>query len=347
MHLKRRILQSNQDIIIIYRRGVGYVQEKAVFKYYKSVQVGKVQHQTPFFQDHKGDVVSGLDCFWLLPTDIKSVSEIEQIQYELIETQILALEIAYEHNYEFPNKMTDKTMEAVAQQNTQKMQALIKKFGFDPRDTSWIETHLAENKTEQDWFKFESANQIIFDQPWEELVNRFNLQFKNSITVEMAKVLSRKRMRFILGAYNTRLGGNANTKDWVETAKEFEKAHRERETRMLEWTIAHQNHFPMVRTKEPLQFWPGPYFNQCVEKAPHVFTDVRCTKVKKDVVLRVISYDPIQKYMRLDFASDIRQLIKPNEPDTVKPWHKDDPDYDIWIKPEEIETHLELLEPLT
>ena len=153
-------------------------------------------------------------------------------------------------------------------------------------------------------------------------------------------------MRYILGASYTRISGNSQKEDWIKAARDFEKYHRGIENRMLTWTLAHKESFPLVRATKEVSFWPGPYFHKCVEKFPHIFTAPDCTFIKPGIVLRVLSYDPQEKYIRLDLTKDLRQLVKPDEPKDAKIWVKDRADYDVWVKPEEIETHLEILEPL-
>lgn len=343
---KRRRLTAGQKAIIIYDRKIGYVQEPAIFKSYRRIMFNDVSHEIPVFE--YGDIeITGLDCFWVLPEDVKTPERIEKIQYELIGVQIASLELSRELGYEIPTKMDDKIINKVATENVDRMQSIIKKLGFDPRDDRWIMKELAVNKRESNWFAFETDNALVFSSNWDDIVAVFNREFSDDISPDMAKQLSKKRMRYILGAYYTRMSGNPQKKDWIKAAKDFEEYHRGIENRMLTWTLARKGKFPMVRTIQEVSFWPGPYFHQCIEKIPHIFTSLYCTFLKPGIVLRVISYDPQEKYIRLDLTIDLRCLIKPDEPKDAKIWIKDRADYDIWIKPEEIGTHLEILEPLT
>ena len=59
----------------------------------------------------------------------------------------------------------------------------------------------------------------------------------------------------------------------------------------------------------------------------------------------VLSYDPETKYIRLEFTPDIRNKIKPGI-SLNDPWRPLKADYIIYVPPDQVETHLELLEPL-
>ncbi len=156
--------------------------------------------------------------------------------------------------------------------------------------------------------------------------------------------MSKKWYRFILGSHNVRVTGDKDREKWKQQSRDFEKTHRERESRMRKWSSDHVNHFPHVRVRKPINFFAGPYFNECIERIPQLFTDANCNWIKAGNILRVISYDTKLKYIRLDFTEDIHRIIK-GKVDPV-PWTKDGPDYDMWLKPEEIETHLDILENL-
>lgn len=340
--LKRRKLTAGQQVIIIYDKEIGYVKYFATLLEYRSTPIGETLHEFPIFQ-YNNKEISGLDCFWILPTDIKKESDIEALQKELIPLQITMSQLSKEKGYIVPTKIQDNDIESIATTNDNKMKSLIKKLGFDPRDDSWIETTIAETDREKKWFKFERENAIVFTHKWDDIIENFNKQYNEHISVEEAKSLSKKRMRYILGAYHIRMSGNGIVDDWKRSAKEFEKFHLDRENRMLTWTLMNQQAFPLVKTKKPVQFWPGPYFHECIENIPHLFTSSQCRYLKAEIVLRVISYDPEQKFIRLDFTEDVRKLIKKNEIE-IKPWIKDRADYDIWIKPEEIDTHLDFLD---
>ncbi len=342
MH-KRRRLQSGQRAIIIYEMEVGFVQTDVIFKHYRSIIYQDVPHEIPVF-DKEGTEITGMQCFWILPEDIKSLDEIPKLQYGLIDLQITAMEAAQSVGYTIPQKIKDKEIRTMVDDNIQRVDALIKKLGYDPRDETWIERDLAITDRESNWFKFERENGLMFSSNWDDIVTAFNEQHKDTLGVEQAKNLSKKRMRYVLGAYHIRMSGNANRDDWKAAAKEFEQNHKAIEGRMRDWSNAREGKYPLVRVKEPVRFWPGPYFHKCLESIPHVFTDTTCTYIKEGVVLRVLSYDARSNYIRLDFTPDVRKNLK--GPDGPRPWVKDQADYDVWLLPGEIETYLDLLEPL-
>ncbi len=340
--LKRRRLSSEQEVIIIYDK-TGFVEKPATFVRYERVAVGKANHEVPVF-DYDDKKITGLDCFWILPTDAKNPDKIQKLQYNLLRTQVAALEIGKKSGYDVPQKIKDAEIRKMAEENTHRRESLIAKFGFDPSDTSWIEVDLASTTRERNWFRFERENNLALSDKWDDMVEVYNNQFEDNITIDEAKQLSRKWYRFILGSHNVRITGDKDKEKWKQQARGFEKTHREREVRMRKWSMNHADHFPHVRARKPINFFAGPYFNECIERAPQIFTDTSCTWIKEGNILRVISYDTELKYIRLDFTEDIHKLIR-GEVDP-QPWKKDGPDYDMWLKPEEIETHLDVLEDL-
>lgn len=339
----RRKLSPGQEVFIIYDQEVGFTEDHATFIRYESKPIGETVHQIPVFQ-RKDKLISGLECFWILTTDVKTKDSLHLLQYELISVQLKAIEIAEETGYELPIKIRDRKLKQMALDNASKLESVIKKLGFDPRDESWIESELAENDREAKWFKFERENGLIFAEKWDDIVSTFNTQNQESLSLEQAKNLSKKRMRYILGAYQTRMQGNPSKQDWRDAAKSFEKKHRERENRMLSWTLSRKDRFPLVKAKKPIRFFAGPFFSEISELVPHLFTDTHFNMIKSGIILRVISYDPQDKHIRLDFTEEIRTLIHKN-PDP-EPWKKDTADYDIWLKQDEIDSCLEFLEPL-
>ncbi len=341
---KRRLLSPDQKIIIIFRKDIGYVEEQAVFKEYRRIIYADTEHKVPVFQCEDKEL-TGLECFWVLLADIKTPEQITKIQRELIGIQIKANELSQQLDYKMPSKIDDSQIDKIAAENVDRMQAVIDKFGFDPRDELWID-ELSANNREKNWFEFEHDNALVFSSNWDDVVVVFNKEFNDKLSIEDAKRLSKKRMRYLLGAYNTRLSGNANKEDWKTAATRFEEFHRQRENRMLTWSLLHKDNFPLVRVKKSTSFFPGPFIHECMEKIPRLFTNIYCRFIKEGVVLRVLSYDKQERYIRLDFTPDIRKLLKPKEPDDVKLWLKDRADYDIWLKPEEINTHLEILTSL-
>ena len=80
--LKRRILKENQKVIIIHDKQLGYVKQHARFVKYKNQEISKgLFHDVPHFE-YDGKSISGLNCFWILPDDIKSDKDIEVLQKE-------------------------------------------------------------------------------------------------------------------------------------------------------------------------------------------------------------------------------------------------------------------------
>ncbi len=342
--MKRRKLAVNQEVIIIYDVEIGFVQEPATFIEYRSMQVGNNLHNTPVFK-YRDKEITGLSCFWVLASDIHSQDDIHRFQYELIPTQMVVAQIAEQMGYNVPTKVKSKELQKMASEKVEQKAALIKKFGFDPADDAWLETDLAQTTREKKWFKFERENRLIFNDNWDEIVEKYNRAYQDSITTEEAKSLSKKRMRYILGAHNLRYRGDKDKKRWVSEARQFEQMHRERENRMITWTNEHHPHFPLARVKKPVKFFTGPYFNECAERVPSVFEDSSCQYIKTGIALRVVAFDPKDKYIRLDFTEDIRQLIKGTE-ESGQPWVRETLDYDFWVKPSEVATHLDFLEPV-
>lgn len=341
-------MQNGQDVVIIYTTSLGFIREHATFKEYRHLELGDIFHESPIFnfRDHE---ISGLDCFWLLPENAISDEQVLLAQKQLIPIQIKVLQISYELGYNIPLKIKDREIVKMAKENIDKINRLIEIYGFDPRDETWIENELAENPREKNWFQFERENGSEFSGNWEDTVQVFNRQFGDTISVEQAQNLSKKRTRYYLGSFDIRMSGDGNIKSWISSAKKFEETHRNRENRMLSWSLSRKNKFPLVKVVEPIRFWPGPYVHQILEKVPQLFENIDnpelSMRVKVETILRVISYDPIDKYMRLDFTKDVRKLIKPNEPENTNIWVKDKADYDFWLKKEQVGTHLEFLEP--
>ncbi len=209
--------------------------------------------------------------------------------------------------------------------------SLTEKFGFDPTDDSWIESEMAITPREKKWFHFERTNSISFykflnTNDWRSIVSLYNEKYKDTIEESQARDISVKRMRYILGSTITRMSGERNKKKWVTAAREFEEYHKKIEERMNAWSVARKGRFPTVTVKKPLSFFAGPYFNACIEKIPHLFTDTKCTHVKEGTILRVISFDPQTKHFKLDFQKEIRQILKKEKSD-VNPWTFDGGSY--------------------
>ena len=111
---------------------------------------------------------------------------------------------------------------------------------------------------------------------------------------------------------------------------------------MVQWTNNHKDNYPLAKTIKPVHFRHGPYFNECVERVPKLFTDATCYYIVEGTVLQVLSYDPELKYIRMEFLPEIRELIKPGIPinDPCRPMRAD---YVIYVPPEEIDTQIEIL----
>lgn len=341
---KRRRLSSDQEVILIYDVELGFIQQSAVFKEYRKIRKHNVTHEIPVFS-RRGGEISGLDCFWILPTDIADDARIEQLQRELIDLQLQVSEFGYYYGYDVPEKIKDKEISTMAANQAQYRAQLVKDFGYDPLDYSWVEKELAENPLENEWFKFQREHKGSFSDEWDKHIQEFKNKFHKTISVEEAFDMSRKWKRYLIGAWNTIASQNSNVEDWKSAARKFEKHHSEIENRMIQWTSVHNDNFPMARVIEPIKFRHGPYFNECIERVPQLFVDATCYEIKPDVILQVLSYDPKLKYIRLDFTQDIQEKIKPGVPqnDPCRPLKAD---YVINVSPLEVDSHLEFLTPL-
>ncbi len=341
--MKRRQLSPNTKVTIIYDQDIGFVEEPALFVGYRRIMVGDVGHEIPVFE-YKDREITGLSCFWVMPHQVQTQEHLRKMQREIIRLQVMASQIGREEGYKIPRKIRDPEIKQMAKNNADQTKAVVQKLGYDPRDEAWIEEELATTTREKRWFKFERENGVVFSSKWGDIVQVYNQQFKDDLSVEDAKNLHKKRTRYLIGSSHIRYSGNADKKQWVREARKFEEYHRECAHRMLDWTLAHQNQFPLVRTKKPIPFNCGPYFNECIERVPHLFAEASCNRVKEGIVLRVLSYDEETQYIRVDFTDDIRKEIVGEE--TIAPWIKDEHDYSIEIRPDMIETHLEILESL-
>lgn len=321
------MLTPNQQIVIIFAKNLGFVELPAIFIEYKD--------NYPIFKS--GDTLySGEDIFWLRK-EHATPENILKYQKLSIKMQVEALVSSKELNIPVPNKFLDKDIQLMADEKFERINNLIKKLGFDPRDDSWIES-IAETTRQRNWFKFEREINTIPPEGWENAAVMFNKRYGDTITDNDAKELSKKRMRFIMGAYNVRMSGNSNRTDWMTLARSFELKHRKREERMEEWTKKHAHHFPLVRTKQPVEIYSGPYYHKMIESIPQLFVDKKFDKIRQDVVLQVVAYDPQDRYIRLDFTEDVRYTILGNEKPEVK--------YEFILHPSELDEALEILEPL-
>ena len=339
---KRRRLLLGQEVVLIYDVEAGFIQQSVTFREYRSIEKKNIVHEVPIFSRHDGSEVSGLECFWILPSDIDDDIKIEQLQRELIGLQLEVSEFGNFHGFDVPEKIKDKEIRNMATQNAEYRAKLKQELGYDPLDYSWVEKELATTPLEKSWFKFQRENKGSFDDNWEATVKNFQSKYHSIIAVEEAFDMARKWKRFVIGAWNTIAAQNPNIKDWKSAARKFEKHHYDIEIRMAEWTESHKDNFPMAKVVKPIQFRHGPYFNECIERVPQLFTSPTCHSIKPEVVLQVTSYDPELKYIRLDFTNDVQQLIKPNisPNDPTRPMKAD---YVIYISPNEVDDHLEIL----
>jgi len=339
--MKRRRLVAGEEVILIFDIQAGFIQQSAKFQEYRSIIYNERKHEIPVFK-RKHDEITGLECFWIKPSDIDDDARIEQIQRDLIELQLKAFEVGQITSSKVPEKIRDKEIRQMANKHTKFRDKLIDKLGYDPLDYSWVERELAETPIERLWFKFQRERKGSFDDNWELTVRHFQDAHHKVVTPEDAFDLSRKWKRYLIGAWNTIAAQNANIEDWKTAAKRFEKYHREIETRMMEWSMKYQEKYPLAKVKSPVNFQHGPYFNECIERVPKLFTDATCFRLREDVVLEVVSYDPKLRYIRLDFTSDIREKIKPGIPQN-DPWRPMRADYIIYVPPEKIDEQLEFL----
>jgi len=342
--VKRRTLAAGQEVILVYDASIGFIKQSAQFKEYHAIMLNGIKHHIPVFQRLR-DEITGLECFWILPSDIDDDARIEQIQRELIDLQVIALEIGQMKKYNIPEKIQSREINNMTAQHAEYRTKLISQLGYDPLDYSWVERELAATPLERCWFKFQRENKGSFDDNWTATVERFKDSYQKDVSVEEAFDLTRKWKRYLMGAWNTIVARNPNIEDWKTAAKQFEEHHRASEQRMMDWSIKHQDERPQCKVVEPIQFQHGPYFNECVERVPHLFVDATCYQIVADVILEVTAYDPELKYIRLDFTKETRNLIKPGVLDN-DPWRPLKADYIIYVLPEQVDTHLEFLSPL-
>lgn len=338
--MKRRRLLAGEEIVLIYDIKLGFIQQSAKFKEYRSIIYNGTEHEIPVFE-RKHSEITGLECFWLKLSDVDDDARIEQIQRELIGLQLTAFEIGELTKSKVPEKIQDKEIRQMAKQHADFRARLIEKMGYDPLDYSWVERELAETPIERLWFRFQRERKGSFDDDWKHTAKIFQDTFHENITPEGAFDLARKWKRYLIGAWNTIAAQNTNIEDWKTAAKRFEKHHQDIETRMMEWSTKHMTR-PLAKVKSPVHFQHGPYFNECLEKVPKLFVDATCYQLREGVVLEVSSYDPVEKYIRLDFLSVIREKIKPGIPQN-DPWRPMRADYVIYVPPDDVDDQLEFL----
>lgn len=333
--MKARRLVAPQTVTIIYWQGKGFGEWPADFLRYDFVD-GK---EYPVFKA-EGQETRGLDCFWVLPSEVKP-NDIPKYQYEIVRMQAKALQLAHEVGYGMKAKVQDTELLQIAKENAEISQRLIQKFGYDPRDTAWIEDMLAENELERSWYQFSRETDLPYAVSWQEAVADFNKTHPQPVTIDLAQKLSTKRTRYVLGSYAERMKPNPNKDDWVKAAKQYEETCRLRDDRMEAWSRARNGKFPIAKAKRPIKFSPGPHFRVCIQKLPQLFTNPHCDELKAGIELEVVSYDPQLGNVRLDLPAAIRSLIRPDPP--IR-WRPTDVDYIVWVLPHEVQDSLEFSE---
>ena len=207
---------------------------------------------------------------------------------------------------------------------------------FDPLDFSWVEKELSTSILQQNWFKFQREELDSFGDDLVLVTEKFNKTYKQNIDKEEAFELFKKWKRYTTGAWNTIISQNKNIEDWKKAALDFESYHQQSEQRMKKWTEEREPNFPVIKTKKPIKFFHGLYFNQCIERIPKVFTTSQCYYICPGISLLVTSYDIELKFIRLDFTEDVRKLIKPENIE-LNPWKNRKANYVIYLRPFEIE----------
>lgn len=335
--MKSRRLVAPQQVTIIYIKNEGFIETPADFLRYDLVD----GREFPVF-GIEGREVAGLDCFWVLSPEVAD-EDIPKYQYEIVRMQAKALQLAHEIGYDMVSKVQDSELVQIAQENDEIRQRLIQKFGYDPRDTAWIEESLAEHDLERMWFQFSRETDLPYTVEWKEAVAEFNKRYPQPVTVDLAEKMSTRRTRFVLGSYAERMRPNPNKEDWVVAAKQYEETCRLRDERMDAWSRARNGKFPIAKAKQPVKFSPGPYFRVCIEKLPQLFTNPHCDELRAGIELEVVSYDPQLGNIRLDLPKGVRQLIRPDPP--IR-WRPTNVDYIVWVLPHEVQNNLEISENL-
>ena len=65
----------------------------------------------------------------------------------------------------------------------------------------------------------------------------------------------------------------------------------------------------IVTTNKPIEFWPGTVLMQCIEKIPQLFLSPDCEYIKEGVELEVLGFDPHEKWIKLDFPTEIKEQL--------------------------------------
>lgn len=330
-----RVLKPGQPVILVWVSGIGATEIPAKFAEY--IQ-GEFSERTPKFTADFGDV-TGERCFWILPNDVRIKSVIEW-QKLVAPVQCAAFAMAQRYGERTMDKVGDPALTAAgrkAQAIEKARQTLVDKLGFDPTDDSWVEEHLADSDVERAWFRFCREQGLPIANT--ETLSTFKTLTGVSLTADEADRLSRKRMRFLMGAFKIRWAGEKEPEKWVHAAKDFERRHREREIRMAEWAERNKGAYPAAVCKQPIRFHAGPFLEKCLLRIPQAFTDTTCSYVKPGVALRIFGYDPVDGWADLDFCDELRMALTGTLHRGKDGW------YAMIIRPDEVQTHLEGFPP--
>jgi len=335
--IRSKKLVSGEKVLIIWTKKDDFVQLDGSFKSYVP---GVLTDETPLFSTKSG-IITGEECFWVSKKHITKKTDIFALQNLLAPLQVKMNLIADSLGKKPVEKIKSDWIKKMSEQGKQKLNHLkffIKKHGFDPTDDTWIEEHLAKDNKEKQWFKFmREQNSLNCNR---ETFGSFDKSHNGLLTFEEAKKLTTKKTRYILGTFAIRYKGEKSVDLWIKKAKEFESRFYKREQRKENWTLSRNGKFPLVSTLKPIKFWAGAHLVQCIEKIPHVFVSPDCEYIKKGIVLEVRSYDPVEKWIDLDFAPEIReQLIGRKEVD-------EEATYAIALHPKNLEESLEGLDQL-
>jgi hypothetical protein len=305
-------LKQGDKVVIIWTKKKGFVNIDAEFIFNVD---GITTKNTPLFKSGDEEVL-GEDCFWLLE---KHKNQVKRYQKEVIPLQVYNSILAQKQGVYIPLKVKEAKKMAEKQMGLNSaINVFTNKYGFNPTDDSWIENCLASTKIEKNWFEYTRIKNMPVHV--DDLIQDFNKTYGETITLEEALKLTIKKVRYAFGAFEVRQKGIKDTELWKKNAIDFEKRFSERDVRMEEWKKTHSRTY-FVSTKKSVEFWPGNLLVRFIEKIPQVFTSPDCDFIKSGVSLEVISFDPMEKWINLDFTSDIRELVlKQKEPLQQRPY---------------------------
>jgi len=300
-------LQKGQKVIIIWTKKHHFVELEGTFvAYVKSVY----SKDTPLFITKVGDI-TGESCFWILKEQVRSKKELLYYQNMIIPLQIKMANQANKEGIHFVEKIKYKEVQKMAKEKIEqhnRFKNFIRKYGFDPTDDSWLEAHMAENETERKWFSFTREQNMPLIT--EELASVFNSEQAEKISYEQALEMTKKKIRYALGSKIIRMKGESNIDKWKEDALAFERQFKAREERMAEWARTNEKKERHVKTLKPVEFWYGNILMRCIEKIPDIFTSPDCEHIKPGVELDVLEYDPVEKWIKLDFLPAVKEQLK-------------------------------------